>query len=122
MSTALWHYTCDHGREGIGEFGVLLPGRSLAPDRMPSDYWPANFVWLTDLERPNRGALGLSSWWIRCDRTAHRYRVALADTITPWMRARRTVENPEFLEDIEGARPRHWYVSREPVVARWVPL
>jgi len=118
----LWHYTCDHGHEAIGEFGVLVPGRVLAPDRMPPDYWPADFVWLTDLARPNRDALGLTSWIIECDRTAHRYRAAWEVTIKPWVEVRRSVNSPESLEAAEGARPRHWYVSRDPVAVRWAPL
>lgn len=115
--TQLWHYTCDHGRAGIGLEGLLVPAAQLAEVTVP---WTGRFVWLTDMPSPMRGPLGLTSWVARCDRTTHRYRVTDASTALRWsdmLRGlpRREREIARALEEVPEARPMHWWVSREPV-------
>ena len=111
----LWHYTCRHSVERIGESGLLLPARRLVGSTQLVDWWPGEFVWLTDLSRPIRTALGLTSRIIDCDRTEHRYRVTDTNGVQPWLDVRRHVPHPELIEHASGARPRHWFVARAPV-------
>jgi hypothetical protein len=115
MTQQLWHYTCEHAADKIGERGVLLPGAELNKD-LPEWLWWANYVWLTDLPAANRGALGLTSYAIECDRTEYRYRVLDARHVRSWISIRRTLSHPEDVEDatLDG-RPAHWYVSTHPV-------
>jgi len=105
----LYHYTCDHGRRGIGGRGVLRP--HLQP------WLEGPYVWLTDLEVPMREALGLTSHALRCDRTVHRYRVTDETHARRWMLVRQTLLQPAVhaLETAPGAMPMHWWVSAEPV-------
>ena len=104
----LFHYTCDHGAEGIRRSGVLRPN--------PQALLPRPLVWLTDLAEPHRDALGLTSLILSCDRTAHRFRVDTtaamwwphyARTVPPWAR--------EALDGEPGAMPAHWWVVDVPV-------
>jgi hypothetical protein len=126
---ALWHFTCDHGHLGIGDKGLLLPGRMLAnPDtRWPFSAWPSALVWATDLAKPNRDALGLTSHMLRCDRTAHRYRID-PTLLLPWIDVRHDVMRKlgmatvEELEATPGSRPMHWWVGFSPVMADYDPL
>lgn len=125
----LWHFTCDHVALVIGDRGQLRPAKDLAePDSFWAlAAWPSSFVWATDLPKPNRDALGLTSNMLACDRTAHRYRV-LAEDFTPWHVIRRLIVDRhgrlgvELLEGAPGARPMHWFVSTEPVEAVYDPL
>ena len=121
----LWHYTCDHGRAGIdvdrSMFGcVVRPLRDLAGrDDLPE---LTRWAWFTDMARPDRDALGLTSHTLNCDRLAHRYRV-LSGQIYPWTTVRRLANRAErqALESAPGARPRHWFVARQPVVVEYAP-
>lgn len=119
----LYHYTCSHAHELIGEQGLLKPANQLS-DSMPPWFWPAELVWLTDLKVPQRYALGLTMTLTPCDRTECRYRVAVsrrAAGIEPWVLARRRYlhgDLPEIvdaLEGLQGARPGHWYIARRAV-------
>lgn len=96
----LWHYTCEHGRLGIGTRGYLRPGAD-------------GFVWLTDLDAPYRDALGLSSVLIACDRTRHRYRIADGADVIPFTDARHTLDPVRWhaLVNIPGGMVRHWYIT-----------
>lgn len=109
----LWHYTCEHGYAGIGDRGQLWPAYALT-NRIPPEWWPARLVWLTDLAAPDRAGLGLTSAVSACDRTAYRYRVTDDLDVIPWVRVRRQFP-ADVLEDLPGTRPRHWYVSSNPV-------
>lgn len=123
-SPTLFHYTCDHGHKALGSGScTLLPltGQRLTPAP------PAGgaFVWLTDLDVPFRAALGLTSVALRCDRTAHRYRVTGGDA-TPlrWLQARRLFPPAyrDALERAPGAMPAHWWVAGEGVPAVYDPI
>jgi hypothetical protein len=119
----LFHYTCDHGRHGIGDMGYLRSVASLTGRRDLPDL--ARWIWLTDLDIPVRDALGLTSHLLGCDRTAHRYRVA--DTphmVEPWTKVRRLAApaDREALESSPGARPRHWFVTRFPIAVVYDPI
>lgn len=113
----LYHYTCAHGLEGIGTegTGVLMPHQGL--------------VWLTDLEAPFREALGLTSYTLSCDRTAHRFRaVDGLHAVMPWVQFRREAVPPDrrawaaALEAAPGAMPRHWWVCALPLLAVFDPV
>lgn len=117
----LYHFTCkDHGFAGIGEEGELVPGADRS-DTLAT-YWPAHFVWLTDLSRPLREPLGLTQQ-IKgsCDRTTHRYRVLDTSNVVWWAKARRKIKDTWILEQGE-ARPIHWFVSPVPVPVIYDPL
>lgn len=117
----LWHYTCEHGREELGDGGLLLPAVELTSSRPVP--WTAYVVWLTDLTPPDRDALGLTSRLLTCDRTAHRYRVTDEANVVPWHVLARTLtrEMRDELEAARGARPAHWYISAVPVPALYDP-
>lgn len=126
----LYHYTCWHGRRGIGNSGLLIPPRRLADPASYHDWQPWQFpmldlIWLTDLPEPARYPLGLTSKTVACDRTRHRYRVAadLAE-IRRWVDVRREypLEMREGLENAPGAMPMHWWVSRAAVPVTYDPL
>lgn len=121
----LWHYTCDHGRDGIGDFGVLRSTVDLSTKaaavakRDPRLRELLSWVWLTDLDTPMRDALGLTSYLSECDRTAHRYQVLDGRAgIVRWTEARRYFagELRDELEGAPGAMPRHWFVAPSGVV------
>jgi hypothetical protein len=106
----LFHFTCDHGAEGIRESGVIQIHRA------PFELAPA-VLWLTDLEVPNRNGLGLTSKILSCDRTAHRFEVKNPRAVFHWNEAKRLYfprEQVEALESTPGAMPMHWYVSGIP--------
>jgi len=105
-----YHYTCDHGRRLIT--GTIVPADSLG--RYPND-GPWIYAWFTDLSRPNRAALGLTSHTLTCDRTAYRYRVTDGRDLIHWTHVRRDHAWAEELESAPGARLMHWWVARHPV-------
>lgn len=113
----LWHYTCDHGHALIG--GRVIPG-VWQTDRVAGG--PGEYAWFTDLAYPHRGALGLTSHILACDRTAHRYRATLAASIVPWVTVRRDWAWAEELESAPGAMPKHWYVSPAAVPVVYDPI
>lgn len=120
----LWHYTCDHGRTLIGDPGILVPALELVPMTQRDDVGiTGRVVWLTDLDTPIRDALGLTSRILRCDRTAHRYRVDHPGYATRYVEWARTLdrETRHSLELAPGAMPMHWYVSTRPVRVTYDP-
>jgi len=116
-----FHFTCDHGHDGIGGTGTLLPGHFLTKREVP---WTGRLVWLTDLAAPDRDALGLTSRILSCDRTRHRYRVTDETEVLPWVQVARTVPHDirEQIEGEPGSRPMHWYVSPVGVPAVYDPV
>lgn len=117
----LWHYTCDHGRTVIGDAGTLLPGAAVYGG---ATVWTGTLLWLTDLARPNRLGLGLSSLSLSCDRTQHRYRVTDDANVQRWTTLARTLPRAyrEPLEAAVGAMPAHWWVSADGVPAVYDPV
>lgn len=118
----LFHFTCEDRYPMILRSGELVPG-------------PHGFVWLTDLEVPIRDALGLTSQILSCDRTAHRVSVdtvrlavGRGQRIDWWPTIRRELlrggagarvrEWIADLEEVDGARPAHWWVSLESLPIR----
>lgn len=105
----LYHYTCSHSVPGIERDGVLK-GR-------PWPFWPqaGPLVHLTDLDWPDRDALGLTSHTLGCDRTE--YRVTVDAEAEHWPVFARTLPRAVrfALEDGPGRRPMHWYVGTMPV-------
>jgi hypothetical protein len=129
MTLTLYHYTCTHGREGIGDSGTLVGARHLIPptEHPAMNDWRAamfDLVWMTDLSFPIRGALGLSSYTLRCDRTEFRYRVTNACTARHWPDVRRSFD-PRIRRGLEtelAAMPMHWWVSTVPVPVVFDPV
>lgn len=117
----LYHFTCGHSRDQIGDTGKILPGSMLTDTDAA---WPARFVWLTDMARPDRNALGLTSHTLRCDRTEHRYRVTDPTAVVPWHTVARllTREQRDQLEAEPGARPMHWFVAVCGIAVVYDPL
>lgn len=109
----LWHYTCDHGLQGIKASGwVVIPAAAQLGSLQGT---PGEFAWFTDLSHPLREGLGLTSTILACDRTEHRLRVLDSAPIVPWTKVRRSWGWAAELESAPGARPAHWYVAAEPV-------
>ena len=123
-----WHYTCEHGRKEIGETGRLISATALAgPQRfalMPK--WQqliASIIWLTDMDLPDRAALGLTRNTITCDRGAHRYRVVDYMPIR-YVDHRRELPKRmrDELESAPGVRPMHWWMAYTPVPVVYDPI
>ena len=111
-----YHFTCWHGLERIEASGWRLVPNPFAPTLgLPS------LVWLTDMEVPDREALGLTSHSLECDRTAYRLRVVETGPVEPWSVWCRTNGVTREWRDgwlEQGAtRPRRWFVSAVPVLA-----
>lgn len=111
-----YHYTCDHRHRLIGS--TIVPGDTLGR----YDDSPHIYAWFTDLSRPNRDALGLTSTILTCDRTAHRYRVTDTRDLIHWTHVRRNHPWAAELESAPGARPMHWWVARHPVPVAYDPI
>lgn len=124
----LYHYTCQHGREGIGDRGTLiLPSevkKSHLRNRLYGPYAELDgLIWMTDLDSPVRSGLGLTRVITSCDRTEHRYRVVDQRSVVRYVAMRRSL-NPllaRLLESAPGAMPMHWWVSAEPVPVEYMP-
>lgn len=115
--TTLYHYTCAHGRAWIDD--LLVPASHQSGRAIGT---PGEYVWLTDLARPQRDALGLTSHILDCDRTEYRYRVTNMADVLPWTAVRRAWRWAHELESAPGARPRHWWVSAGPVAVIYDPV
>lgn len=116
----LWHYTCNHGADGIRADGFVKP--SLHPI-LTVDTNLITLGWFTDMDACDMTALGLTSFTLQCDRTEHRFEVDPSGAVWwPVLRrdylrgsarpaaARRAVET---LESAHGVMPAHWWASRE---------
>jgi hypothetical protein len=120
MPEPLFHYTCDHGARLIGRSGpcVLLP--------FMHPWLGKKLVWLTDLDAPERRAVGLTSTHIRCDRLRHRYVVDDQRHVRAWLDSLerlRLIESMrqafEFDDDGRPSSPEHWWISDRALVARY---
>lgn len=117
----LFHFTCGHGLAGISHDGATRPH----PQPMLRGCPP--ITWLTDLDVPDRAALGLTSVLLSCDRTRYRLDVD-ADDVTAllhWPAAAREwrIQRPvRDLLECGGAMPVHWWVTTEPIGTEVVDL
>lgn len=104
----LYHYTCDHGRAGILRDMTL---------RAPSGVY-RGLLWLTDQPVPDIEGLGLTSYMLRCNRTAYRVTVE-SDRPVPWIEWAHDQRVPLRirlgLDGANGARPLSWWVSDAPL-------
>lgn len=109
----LWHFTCEHGYRQIGTHGTLKPNRHVLLGDAPP------VVWLTDLQSPERDAVGLTSRFITCDRMAYRYMVN-EGTVERWADFADEHDVPLWVRaDLESyGDPEHWFVSTRPLRAR----
>lgn len=120
----LFHFTCEHGHEGITADGEITPAVLLHPDNPAlALLLPSQYAWFTDLTYPHREALGLTSNFAECDRTTHRYRATDTIDIVPWHTIRRSlpVDWVAGLELPDGILLMHWWVSEVPVPATYDP-
>lgn len=126
---SFWHYTCEHSQRKMGDTGMLLPlrqlvgadplARHLSGFRAPLGH----IIWLTDLDSPIADALGLTRNSLRCDRTAHRYRVVdYVPMHYPSVRRHLSKKLRDELETAPGAMPSHWYVAYTPVPVVYDPI
>lgn len=100
----LRHYSCSHARTRILKDMTLRA----------TDQSYGHLIWLTDLERPDVLALGLTSFMLRCDRTEYRITVE-TDQAVPWTEWAHDNHVPLpirlGLDGNPGAQPRRWWVS-----------
>lgn len=106
----LYHYTCRH-RAAFIRRERMLKGN---PHPWLLDVGP--LIHLTDLDQPDRLALGLTSNILTCDRTEFRVTVE-TDVAERWSVFARTIPRRvrEGLETAPGALPAHWWVARMPL-------
>lgn len=105
----LYHYACSHSAAKI------RVDRWLKPHTQPV-LGGVELVWLTDLDVPNRAALGLTMTTIRCDRTRFRVTAVTSETVHWPVYAKRLPRHARgALEYAPGRLPMHWYVSELPV-------
>ena len=115
-----YHYTCDHGREDIGDQGELLSLALLRPKALLSagEDWVLRrqLIWVTDLAEPDIEGLGLTSETLTCERWRHRYRITNERPIQRFSDMQHRFSAYVQASLLAGnARPEHWFVS-------WVPL
>lgn len=125
-----WHYTCDHGRNAIGDHGYVVGISTHTPQAarvLVEQGWPAvwaDLTWFTDLDVPFRDALGLTSTSIRCDRTRHRYRVTDVFPLRRWLgsQVRRELD-PRMVDELERhGLAAHWWIATQPVPVTYDPI
>lgn len=110
----LYHYTCTHSLAGIRKDGRLKGN----PHPLLRQLGP--LIWLTDLDSPDRDALGLTSKIIACDRTQFRASVEFDpltdEDVMHWPAFARRLRrmDREMFEAVPGVRPVHWYVALQP--------
>jgi hypothetical protein len=109
LSPTLYHFTCDHSAPLIEADGLLISQLQIDG--------PGRLVWMTDLPRPPRESMGLTSHILECDRMAWRFTVPPGQEVDWWPDWRRRVRPwwAEALESADMARPAHWWVAELPV-------
>jgi hypothetical protein len=108
--TVLYHYTCDHGYEGILRDGWVRPNRH--------PMWPTPVAWFTDLLDPTPEQVGLTSQITHCNRLAHRFEVADGPALVPWLNSGVYASLPIGIIHalhFGDALPRRWWVALRPV-------
>lgn len=122
-----YHYTCDHGREGIGDYGVV---RSIG-DQRPEVWSGARaedvrlmyaLIWVTDLPEPDILGLGLTSSILSCERWRHRYRITNDRPVWKFTDIQYRFSPARQMDLLSGdAQPEHWFVSWRPLPAVYDP-
>lgn len=108
--TLLYHFTCNHGFEGIRKTNVLLPNAH------PLMLNLGAILWLTDLSEPTKEAVGLTNSWTTCDRLAYRY-IVRCKAAAHWSKVRQRAPK-DIVETLESyGQPEHWWIVRRPVLA-----
>jgi hypothetical protein len=121
----LFHYTCFHGATKIRDDDSIRPANSL-PEKLTYAMLPpetqdtakaiAGLCWFTDLNPPDRDALGLTMLSLTCDRTSFGFEVIPDWRVVQWWPiVRRNYKILWPLETHDGAMPAHWFVSEHPV-------
>ena len=111
----LYHYTCSHRASGIEQTGYVASLDYL--QGQPSGMVGAKFAWFTDLDIPHPRVLGLTSFFLDCDRTECRFRVTDDCHIMRYLDVRRRFRSLWPLEEVPGVMPAHWWLASEPVPA-----
>lgn len=127
--TNLYHFTCQHGRDGIGDSGQLLIPREVRNQHSNRTELHGMYaeldglIWMTDLDRPHREGLGLHNEFTACDRAEHRYVVVDGGAVR-YVTVRRTLNRTlaDLLESAPGAMPMHWWVATSPVAVEYAPI
>lgn len=101
----MFHFTCDHGFEGIKQLGYVAP-----------NWHPLlgmKVAWFTDLETPNAETVGLTSNLLNCDRLAHSVEVD-PSRVRRWLGSGEQASTPPLIQaDLHrGSDPSHWWISR----------
>ena len=107
--TRLYHFTCDHGHDGLGTNGTLQP--------QPHPLLPqlSALTWMTTDPNPTRDDCGLTSTMLDCDRMEYRYRVTDRRHCIPWARLRQLATS-DVLAILESyGKPDTWWVARTPI-------
>lgn len=106
----LHHFTCSHGDAGIHRDGYIKPMSNRAINL------PEPIIWLSSSASAARGALGLTSHSLACDRMEHLYRVTTDDAV-PWSAYRLDLAKfvVQRLEAAHGTRPQLWWVATTPL-------
>jgi hypothetical protein len=108
----LYHYCCDHSVAKVTRRGFLYPQHQPLLGAIA-------LVWLTDMDRPDRDGLGLTSNILQCDRMDYRY-ICDRDYVEPWaVFAERKGISPLVRIGLEeGRMPERWFVSERNVFAQ----
>lgn len=110
MSIPLYHFSCDHGAEGIRSAWLVR-----------ANWQPllgVTLSWWTDLPEPKRDQVGLTSeTFVKCDRLAHRF-IALPGQdierwLGSWMQARISPRVQAYLH--RYGDPGHWWIARKDI-------
>lgn len=123
-----YHYTCDHGRKGIGDYGVIHPTGALfsvmsTAGLTDDERLMRSLLWATDLPEPDIEGLGLTSEILSCERWTHRYRITNPMPLMRFtdMQYRFSLEAQKGL--LEGpVKPEHWFASWKPLPAIYDPV
>jgi hypothetical protein len=128
MSTpVLWHFTCEHGREGIGEAGNVWPMAMFDPDaaeRLPWWFEPMGGIsWWTDQGDGQGSVVTSRATSSGCERWLYRYRALDSERAIPYGRWARVLEPRVrfILEHAPGALPGTWWVAENSMPARLDP-
>lgn len=104
----LFHYTCRHAMNKIGDQGLLIP--------VPHPFIGAALTWFTDSDSPDPQITGLTSTTLSCDRTTWRYIPIDTTEIVPWIGSRWHSSTPPRAQAVlhRWGDPSRWFVTDQP--------